>query len=170
MPEKKEIPELPAEEKHRMTARALERTVWYLIDGLIKEGVNPKVVLKVSNQIHAGGGDGMGRRFKKMLNLSDDVESAAIGNVAMNRVMGFDIELVEANKIFARTRVRKCPDWDVIKDLGIDKKLSPDELCEPCNIVNEAFCRAINANIRQIRSKFLSKGEEVCEAIYELVK
>ncbi len=64
MPEKKEIPELPAEEKHRMTARALERTVWYLIDGLIKEGVNPKVVLKVSNQIHAGGGDGMGRRFK----------------------------------------------------------------------------------------------------------
>ncbi len=170
MPGKREVPELPVEEKYRITARALERTVWYLIDGLIREGVDPKIVLKVSNQIHAGGGEGMGRRFKKMLNLGDDVGAAAVGNVVMNRVMGFDIELVEAGEDFARTRVHKCPDWDVIRDLGVDKKLTPDELCQPCNIVNEAFCRSINAGVKQTRAKCMSKGDEVCEATYQLVK
>ena len=84
--------------------------------------------------------------------------------------MGFDIELVEATKDFARTRVNKCPDWDIIKELGIDEKLTPDQMCEPSNIVNEAFCRAINTAIRQTRSTCMSKGDDVCEAVYELVK
>lgn len=167
MADKSEIQQLSVEERHKMAAGALEKNQWYVMSGLIKEGIDPRIILKVSTDVHKSGGELMGKSFKKRLVLGDDAESVIKGHAAMLDVMGFKYDIVERTKKRARLRITKCTNWETIQKLQLEKAASGKELCAPCKAVTEAFCKAISPDITLTWPKCFLRGNSTCEIEYK---
>jgi hypothetical protein len=168
MEEKIKVEPLSAEEKHKMAANSLEKHQWFLMSGLIKEGLDPRIFIKVNTEVHKNGGTIMGKSFKERLRLGDDAEAVIKGSSANLDVAGFKYEIISSTKQQARLRITKCTNWETIKELQLEKVVSGEELCASCRAVTEAFGKAICSHITLSWPRCRSRGDSTCEVEYRI--
>jgi len=163
----KEIPKIPLKEKYAYVIWDHKMAMEVIRAKLYQKGVDPKLIEDLYDEVYTEGGVAFVKEWKDKFGLGVDPGSAAIlGYIATDMWDFPGHKLLEANEKRGHLLVcTKCPAWEAIKQLGMEKTFN---CLSMCNKWATGFVKALNPKLKLSYPKpRIPEGGDACELLIE---